>query len=63
MRVKLPWWAITNILIKQIRKIAEDIQRDREDGQITREEWENLIAENFIEVIPEIVDAIVASRA
>lgn len=59
MRMKLPWFAITNIIIKQIRSIAEDIQRDRADGVITREEWENLIAENLLEVIPEIVDAIV----
>lgn len=62
MRVKLPWWAIINILSKQIRKLAEDIERDREDGKITRAEWENLLAENLIEVIPEIVEAIIASR-
>jgi hypothetical protein len=62
MRVKLPWWAIINILTKQIRKMAEDIERDREDGKITRSEWENLLAENLLEVIPELVEAIVSSR-
>ena len=62
MRVKLPWFAIVNILAKQVRKIAEDIERDREDGQIDRQEWENLLAENLLEVIPELVEAIVANR-
>lgn len=62
MNARLPWWGITQILIKQIRKIAEDIERDREDGKITRSEWENLLAENLLEVIPDLVEIIVASR-
>lgn len=58
----LPWFGIVNILIKQLRKLSEDIERDREDGKITRGEWENLLAENLLEVIPEIVDVIVKNR-
>ena len=56
--MKLPWFKIVNILINQIKKIVADIERDREDGKVTREEWENLLAENLLEVIPEIVEAI-----
>lgn len=60
---KLPWFKIVNILINQIKKIAADIERDREDGKITRDEWENLLAENLLDLIPDIVEAIESSRS
>ena len=62
MKIKLPWWAITQILIKQIKKLAEDIERDRADGEITRQEWENLLAENLFEIIPDLVEVIITKR-
>jgi hypothetical protein len=62
MRVKVSWFAVANIIIKQIKALLADIERDRADGQITKEEWQDILAENLLEIIPEIAEAMVSAN-
>lgn len=56
MSIKIPWWRVSEVIISQIKRLSEDIQRDRADGEITREEWKDILAENMLELIPELAE-------
>lgn len=62
MKVKVSWFAVANIIIKQIKALLADIQRDRADGEITKEEWQDILAENLLEIIPELAEAMVSAN-
>lgn len=57
MKLKVSWFAVANVIIKQIKKMLEDIERDRaDDGQVTRDEWQDIIAENLLELVPQLAE-------
>lgn len=56
MSIKIPWWRVSEVIISQVKRLSEDIQRDRADGEITREEWKDILAENMLELIPELAE-------
>lgn len=57
MKVKVSWFAIANIIIKQIKMMVADIQENREDdGKVSKEEWQDILAENLLELVPQIAD-------
>ena len=57
MKVKVSWFAIANIIIKQIKMMVADIQENREDdGKVSKDEWQDILAENLLELVPQIAD-------
>ena len=55
MKVKIPWWSISQVIIEQVKKSVEDIREAKEDDdRITKEEWQDLLAENLLELVPQI---------
>ena len=56
MSIKIPWWRVSEVIISQVKRLSEDIQRDKADGEITREEWKDILAENMLELIPELAE-------
>lgn len=57
MRIKIPWWSVTEIIINQLKKSVEDMREAKQDdNKITKDEWKNLLAENMIELIPQLAD-------
>ena len=57
MRIKLPWWSVTEIIINQLKKAVKDMQEAKQDDdKITKDEWKNLLAENMIELIPQLAE-------
>jgi len=57
MRIKVPWWSVTEIIINQLKKAVKDMQEAKQDDdQITQDEWKNLLAENMIELIPQLAE-------
>jgi hypothetical protein len=55
MKIKISWFAVAQIVISQVKKMVEDIQRDREDdGEVTKDEWQDIIAENLLELVPQL---------
>ena len=57
MRIKVPWWSVTEIIINQLKKSVEDMREAKlDDNKITKDEWKNLLAENMIELIPQLAE-------
>tara|TARA_Y100000768_G_C23952687_1_gene671058 strand:- start:39 stop:233 length:195 start_codon:yes stop_codon:yes gene_type:complete len=57
MRIKIPWWNVTSIIIDQLKKAVQDMQdAKKDDDKITKDEWKNLLAENMIELIPQLAE-------
>lgn len=57
MRIKVPWWSVTEIIINQLKKSVEDMREAKQDdNKITKDEWKNLLAENMIELIPQLAE-------
>jgi len=57
MRIKIPWWSVTEIIINQLKKSVEDMREAKQDdNKITKDEWKNLLAENMIELIPQLAE-------
>lgn len=57
MRIKIPWWSVTEIIINQLKKAVKDMQEAKQDDdKITQDEWKNLLAENMIELIPQLAE-------
>ena len=57
MRIKIPWWNVTEIIINQLKKAVKDMQESKaDDDKITKDEWKNLLAENMIELIPQLAE-------
>lgn len=55
MKVKIPWWSISQVIIEQVKKSVEDIREAKEDDdRITKEEWQDLLAENLLELVPQL---------
>ena len=57
MRIKIPWWNVTEVRINQLKKAVKDMQEAKaDDDKITKDEWKNLLAENMIELIPQLAE-------
>jgi hypothetical protein len=57
MRIKIPWWNVTEIIINQLKQAIKDMQEAKQDDdKITQDEWKNLLAENMIELIPQLAE-------
>jgi len=57
MRIKIPWWNVTEIIINQLKKAVKDMQEAKQDDdKISKDEWKNLLAENMIELIPQLAE-------
>lgn len=57
MRIKVPWWSVTEIIINQLKKAVDDMREAKQDdNKITKDEWKNLLAENMIELIPQLAE-------
>ena len=57
MRIKIPWWSVTEVIINQLKKAVKDMQEAKQDDdKITQDEWKNLLAENMIELIPQLAE-------
>lgn len=55
MKIKIPWWSVSQIIISQVKKTVEDMKEAKQDDdKITKEEWQNLLAENLLELIPQL---------
>ena len=55
MKVKIPWGSISQVIIEQVKKSVEDMKEAKEDDdRITKEEWQNLLAENLLELVPQL---------
>lgn len=62
-KIRLPWFDLVMILKNQIAAIMEDVQVAREDdGKVTQPEIRNIVAENLLEVVPPIAEAIWAAN-
>ena len=57
MKIKIPWWSVTEVIINQLKKAIKDMQEAKQDDdKITQDEWKNLLAENMIELIPQLAE-------
>tara|TARA_Y100000114_G_scaffold89681_1_gene83257 strand:+ start:195 stop:389 length:195 start_codon:yes stop_codon:yes gene_type:complete len=55
MKIKIPWWSISQVIIEQVKKTVEDMREAKEDDdKITKEEWQDLLAENLLELVPQL---------
>ena len=55
MKLKIPWWAVSQVIIEQVKKTVEDMREAKQDDdKITKEEWQNLLAENLLELVPQL---------
>jgi hypothetical protein len=55
MKIKIPWWSISQVIIEQVKKSVADMREAKEDDdKITKEEWQNLLAENLLELVPQL---------
>ena len=63
VKIRLPWFDLVMILKNQITAIMEDVQTAREDdGKVSQSEIRNIVAENLLEVVPPIAEAIWAAN-
>ena len=45
MKLKIPWWSISQVIIEQVKKTVEDMREAKQDDdKITKEEWQHLLA-------------------
>lgn len=57
MKIKIPWWSVTNIIIEQLKRAVEDMRQAKaDDDKISKDEWKNLLAENMLELIPQLAE-------
>ncbi len=55
MKLKIPWWQVSQVIIEQVKKTVEDMREARQDdNRITKEEWQDLLAENLLELVPQL---------
>jgi hypothetical protein len=55
MKLKIPWWQVSQVIIEQVKKTVEDMREAKEDDdKITKDEWQNLLAENLLELVPQL---------
>tara|TARA_R100000664_G_C2749804_1_gene137127 strand:- start:224 stop:418 length:195 start_codon:yes stop_codon:yes gene_type:complete len=55
MKLKIPWWQVSQVIIEQVKKTVEDMRVAKEDDdKITKDEWQNLLAENLLELVPQL---------
>lgn len=56
-KIKIPWWSVTELIIKQFKALQKDMAEQRkDDGEISRDEWKEILAENMIELIPQLAE-------
>ena len=55
MKIKIPWWSVSQVIIEQVKKTVQDMREAKEDDdRITKEEWQDLLAENLLELVPQL---------
>jgi len=55
MKLKIPWWEVSQVIIEQVKKTVEDMREaKKDDNVITKMEWQNLLAENMLELVPQL---------
>ena len=55
MKLKIPWWQVSQVIIEQVKKTVEDMREAKQDDdKITKDEWQNLLAENLLELVPQL---------
>jgi hypothetical protein len=55
MKLKIPWWEVSQVIIEQVKKTVEDMRAAKQDDNvITKSEWQNLLAENMLELVPQL---------
>ena len=58
-KIKLPWFDLVMILKNQVNAILKDVQDAKaDDGKLDQAEIRNIVAENLLEVVPVIAEAI-----
>lgn len=58
-KIKLPWFDLVMILKNQVNAILKDVQDAKaDDGKLDQAEIRNIVAENLLEVVPAIAEAI-----
>ena len=58
-KLRLPWFDLIMLIRSQVGKILEDVEDAREDvGAVDQSELRNFVAENLLEVVPQIANAI-----
>ena len=58
-KLRLPWFDLIMLIRSQVGKIIEDVEEAREDdGEVDQSEIRNIVAENLLEVVPQIANAI-----
>ncbi len=58
-KLKLPWFDLLMIIKNQIADIMEDIAHARaDDDKIDQSEVRNIVAENLLEIVPQVANAI-----
>ena len=58
-KLKLPWFDLVMILKNQVNAILKDVQDAKaDDGKLDQAEIRNIVAENLLEVVPAIAEAI-----
>ena len=56
-KIKIPWWSVTELIIKQFKALQKDMAEQRkDDGEISKDEWKEIMAENMIELIPQLAE-------
>jgi len=58
-KLKLPWFDLVMIIKNQVTAIMVDVEDARsDDGKIDQSEIRNIVAENLLEIVPQIANAI-----
>ena len=58
-KLKLPWFDLVMIIKAQITAIMSDVEDARsDDGEVDQSEIRNIVAENLLEIVPQIANAI-----
>ena len=58
-KLKLPWFDLVMIIKAQITAIMADVEDARSaDGEVDQSEIRNIVAENLLEIVPQIANAI-----
>ena len=55
MKLKIPWLSISQVIIEQVKKTVEDMREAKQDDdKISKNEWQDLLAENLLELVPQL---------
>ncbi len=55
MKIKIPWWGVSQVIIEQVKKTVDDMrQAKQDDDKISKEGWQDLLAENLLELVPQL---------